>query len=177
MLRDREKLPRASLAQYLKLHRNGAEVNEVSAMGVWRMDGESQQMALGVRGATALGSGTAVMGIPAVSWASQFGGAPSVAAYTAVGLLVVMVAAITAVVALEGAYRFHLLDAERRARLRRHLRVVFGAALLLALVTPYVALNFSPEALIPFVFAAGVVVAAWAWAATGGDSVTRQVGG
>lgn len=110
-----------------------------------------------------------VVAVPKVGEAAQFGEAPSVATYTAIALGLVVVSAVLAMLALNLVHHFRFVGEEVHMRIRRHFQVIFGSAFLLALVTPYVALNFSPMALLPFLAAAGLVVSAWAWAAGGSD--------
>lgn len=111
-------------------------------------------------------SAAAVSLIPSLAFAAPTAKEPTVAMYTLLGLFVVFVAAVVFAAAMAMAHRMRLISGERRVRLGRRLRVAFGAGLLLAMVTPYVAFHFSPSSLVPFVAGSGVLVGVWAWSAS-----------
>ncbi len=97
------------------------------------------------------------------------------AMYTAVGLGAVIVVALLLGLALQLAHSFRLIGGGRRVRLARQLRVGFGGTFLLAAVTPYVALNFSPATLVPFLAGAGLVITAWVWGASGHSDFDSEI--
>ncbi len=110
-----------------------------------------------------------LLGSPAVAFASSGGFAPSVAMYTLWALVAVMILAVAVSVGLTMAHRMRFIGGEQRVILARRLRVGFGAAFLMAVVSPYVALHFSVAMLIPFLVGGGLVVTVWVWAASQRD--------
>lgn len=111
---------------------------------------------------------------PAVAVASSNSGAPSVVAYTATASAAVMVVAVMALMAIEIAYGLGGLAYGLRIRLRRQIRVLFGGSLLLALVTPWVALNFSVSVVMVFAVFAGLATTAWVWGASNNDDIDPE---
>jgi hypothetical protein len=107
-----------------------------------------------------------MLGTPAVAFAGHGAAAPSVAMYTLWGLAAVMIIAALVSVGLSMAHRMRFIGGDQRVILGRRIRVGFGAAFLMAVVSPYVALHFSVATLIPFVAAGGLVVSVWVWGAT-----------
>lgn len=90
----------------------------------------------------------------------------SVARYTVAAVVSVLLLGMALGLALKLVRGLGLIDEGHQYALRQRLRVLFGATLMLAAVSPYVALNFSMTVLIPFVATAGLIIMTWAWGAT-----------
>lgn len=108
------------------------------------------------------------MGLASPAWASGGLGATSalVVRYTLMALGLAVLFGLGAKVALESARLVGWIHPDRAMRLRRGLRVSFGANFLLAAITPYLALNFALGSVLTFLFLAALVVAAWAFGAS-----------
>lgn len=122
-----------------------------------------------IDGGSSVGKAAAVAAVllsPSPAMAMPVEAAPAVAMYTMTAVTAVLALALVASVGLHIAVRTGVVGRERQVAVRRRLRVGFGVGFLLAAVTPYVALNFSAAALVPFIGAAGLVVAAWVWGAS-----------
>lgn len=115
----------------------------------------------------------ATVAMPSMALASSGGAAPSVARYTLAAMAVVIVVAMVVLGGLMLAHRLHLIGADQRVIVSRRLRVGFGAAFLMALVSPYVALHFSVAAVMVFLGGFGLLVTLWAWSASEGDLSSR----
>lgn len=103
---------------------------------------------------------------PALAEAATQDTSSSVAHYTAVAILCVLIVGVVLTLGLRLIYGLGLIGDGHRFYLRQRLRVLFGATLMLAAVSPYVALNFSMTILLPFLATAGVIIMTWAWGAT-----------
>ncbi len=109
---------------------------------------------------------------PAMGWASV-GGDGAVSMMTGVGLLSVLAAAVLVRLGLWVGRKLRYVRAEQELQWSRQLRVVFGGLILVAALSPYVAVHYSTLALVGLVVA-GVVVAVWGWGR--GEMIDREVG-
>ena len=145
-------------------------------MDVETMDDSPTDRADGRR-RTVAGVAAMAVSMPATVMAAPMDATPAVAFYTVSAVGIVLVLAVVAGLALRIAEGLEIVGSERRVRVRRRLRIAFGAVFLLAAITPYVALNFSAGALIPFVGVAALIIAGWVWGASQnerGDSEMSQ---
>ncbi|RVU47900.1 hypothetical protein EA187_00240 [Lujinxingia sediminis] len=110
----------------------------------------------------------AMMGLASPAWASGELDATSalVVRYTLIALGVAVLFGLGAKLALECARLVGWIHHDRVMRLRRGLRVSFGANFLLAAITPYLALNFALGSVLTFLCLAALMVAAWAFGAS-----------
>lgn len=109
-----------------------------------------------------------MMALASPAWASGGLGATSalVVHYTLVALGAAVLLGLAAKLALESARLVGWISHDRAMRLRRGLRVSFGANFLLAAITPYLALNFALGSVLTFLSLAALMVAAWAFGAS-----------
>lgn len=110
-------------------------------------------------------SALTVLFSPAMAFATTQDTSLSVASYTAVAIICVLSVGLLLMLGLKLAHGLGVIDDRHQFHLRQRLRVLFGATLMLAAVSPYVALNFSMTILIPFLATAGLIVMTWAWGA------------
>lgn len=122
----------------------------------------------GVHVALSLASLAAIMSLTQPAWATSGLGTTSalVVNYTLMALGAAVLLGIGGKLALESAHLLGWLSHDRASRLRRGLRVGFGANFLIAAITPYLALNFALSSVLTFLLLAALVVAAWAFGAT-----------
>jgi hypothetical protein len=119
-------------------------------------------------GVGALGVAMATM-VPATGWAQTLEGASllgdggsqtNLLWGTAVALFSVALMALASMMAVLLLRRLRWLSSTAEYRLVRSMRVMFGGLVLLAMILPYVVLNFSAATLVPLVAGAGVVIVA-----------------
>ncbi|RAL24901.1 hypothetical protein DL240_01450 [Lujinxingia litoralis] len=112
------------------------------------------------------------------AWASEELGSTGelVVRYTLIAVGTAIVLGVLGKLALEIARLVGWVGSDRVARLRRGLRVSFGANFLLATIAPYLALNFALGSVLTFLGLSALLVSAWAFGATRQPEAER-VGG